>query len=190
MRLWRRTGRREALRTSIFTVLAEEWTPPRGSRRATFWFLDCPEWVNVVALDERRRVLLIRQPRYGSGRVELEIPGGAVSRSDASPLAAAKREFLEETGMKARRWIGLGWTHPNPAFHRNRCHMFLALGARRAGKPDLEFGEEITVHPAPLRRVPGLIARGRIRHSLVIVALHAALARPFLRRLVRPRRAS
>jgi 8-oxo-dGTP pyrophosphatase MutT (NUDIX family) len=167
-------------------VLAETWMPPRGKRAATFWFLDCPEWVNVVALDGRGRVVLIRQPRYGSGKVELEIPGGAVSRRDASPLAAARREFLEETGMKARRWVGLGWTHPNPAFHRNRCHMFLALGARRVAGTNLDFGEEIAVQPTFLRRVPGLIAKGRIRHSLVIVALHAALAHPSLRRLVGP----
>ena len=189
MKLWRRTSRRELLRTPIFTVLGEHWRPQerpsefrrtpklRSRRAATLFFLECPEWVNIVPVDARGRVLLIRQPRYGSRRVELEIPGGAVGRRDASPLAAAKRELLEETGCAARRWVSLGWAHPNPAFHRNRCHMFLALRVRRVAAPDLEFGEEIEVTPTTAARVPGLISRGRIRHALVIVALHAALRR-------------
>ena len=182
MKLWRRLDGRVLLRTPIFSVLGERWRSP-GRRAGDFVFLDCPEWVNVVPVDDRGRVLLIRQPRYGSRRVELEIPGGAVSRRDASPLAAGKRELLEETGYAARRWVSLGWTHPNPAFHRNHCHMVLALGARRVSAPELEFGEDIAIAPTPLARIPGLIAKGKIRHALVIVALHAALAHPAVRRL-------
>ena len=178
---WAPAGRRELLRTPIFTVVAEDWPEPKGYGRETMIVLECPEWVNVVAVDDAGRVLLIRQPRAGSRRVELEIPGGASSRRDASPLAAGKRELLEETGMTARRWVSLGWAHPNPAFHRNRCHMFLALGARRAAAPALEYGERITVHPTALARIPALITGGRIRHSLVIVALHAAMAHPTMR---------
>jgi 8-oxo-dGTP pyrophosphatase MutT (NUDIX family) len=183
VKLWRRTSRDVLLRTPIFTVLGERWRAP-GGRCANFVFLDCPDWVNIVPVDDRGRVLLIRQPRYGSRKIELEIPGGAVSRQDNSPLAAGKRELLEETGCAARRWISLGWTHPNPAFHRNRCHMVLALGVRRVKPPALEFGEDIEVIPTPIARVPGLLARGAIRHALVIVALHAALAHPSVRRLV------
>jgi len=181
---WAPVSRHELLRTHIFTVVAEEWPEPKGRGRQTMTVLECPEWVNVVPVTERGQVLLIRQPRVGSRRVELEIPGGAVSRRDASPLAAAKRELLEETGYSARRWVSLGWAHPNPAFHRNHCHMVLALGARRVRAPALEYGEDIAIVPTPVARVPDLIARGKIRHALVIVALHAALAHPAVRRLV------
>lgn len=159
-------------RTSIFSVAAEKWRSPDGRQRQAFYFLECPEWVNVIAVDARRRVLLIRQHRYGSRRLELEIPGGAVDRRDASPLAAAKRELLEETGCAAARWVSLGWVSPNPAFMRNRCHTFLALEVRRVAEQNLEPAEDIEVVRCPLTRVPKLVVSGRIPHSLVIAAFY------------------
>ena len=167
---WKRLNRRVIARTSIFTVLAEKWRSPDGRSRQTFYFLEAPEWVNVIALDEHGKVLLIRQPRYGSRRTELEIPGGAVDRRDSGPLAAAKRELLEETGCAARKWVSLGWVSPNPAFQRNRCHTYLALGARKVAEQNLEPAEDITVVRCPLSGIPRMIGRGRIPHSLVVAA--------------------
>jgi 8-oxo-dGTP pyrophosphatase MutT (NUDIX family) len=151
-------------------VVAESWRSPSGRHRQLFYFLECPDWVNVIPVDARGRVILIRQSRYGSRRVELEIPGGAVDRRDASPLAAAKRELMEETGCVAKKWISLGFVNPNPAFHRNKCHMFLALGVRKLARQTLDDAEDITITPVPLGDIPGLIRRGRISHSIVIAA--------------------
>lgn len=169
------------LRTPIFTVRAERQLVPRTKRVSSFIILETRDWINIVPVDDRGHVHLIRQPRAGSRKVELEIPGGATDARDASPLAAAKRELREETGCTARRWISLGWVQPNPAFHRNRCHQFLALGVRRTHDVSLDPGESIRVVPAPWRRIPAIIRSGRIRHALVLCALHAALDRPELR---------
>ena len=172
MKPWSRLSHRTVARTSIFSVTAERRRSPCGKRRQTFYFLEAPEWVNVIAIDSRKRVLLIKQHRYGSRRVEIEIPGGAVDRRDRSPLAAAKRELLEETGCVAKRWVSLGFVSPNPAFQRNRCHTFLALGARKIADQALEPAEDITVSACPLSRIPALITRGRIPHALVISAFY------------------
>lgn len=172
-------------RTPIFAIHAEDWWVRRARRFATYYLLEASDWVNVVAVDGAQRVVMIRQHRVGSRRVELEIPGGAMDRRDAGPLAAAKRELLEETGCTARRWVSLGWVQPNPAFHRNRSHQFLAVGVGRAGAQRLDFAEDIAVTRVPLARIPGLIARGRIRHALVLTALHAALTLPAARRALR-----
>lgn len=141
--------------------------------RHTFYLLEAPDWVNVIAVDQAGRAILIRQHRYGSRRPELEIPGGAIDSRDRNPLAAAKRELREETGYVSRKWIRLGAAQPNPAFHRNNCHMYLALEARRLHPQRLDFAEEISIAPTPLERIQGLIARGAIRHALVICAFHA-----------------
>lgn len=138
--------------------------------------LEAPDWVNVIALDKNGRTILIRQHRYGSRRPELEIPGGAMDSRDRNPLAAAKRELKEETGYVSAKWFSLGATQPNPAFHRNNCHMFLAIDARRRHPQRLDFAEEIAVVPTPLAEIPRLISRGAIRHALVICAFHALFA--------------
>ena len=174
--------KRLLLRTPIFTVIAERQRIPRTGRVAEFIVLETGDWINVVPVDDAGRARLIRQPRAGSRRHELEVPGGLMDARDPSPLAAAKRELLEETGCTAARWIPLGWVQPNPAFHRNRCHQFLALGVRRARTQSLDPGESIRVVPTRVRDLGRLIQTGVIRHALVLTALHAALARPELRR--------
>lgn len=182
MKPWTAHKPRTVTRTPIFSVTAEEMRAPRGGRRQTYYFLNAPEWINVVPVDERGRAIMIRQHRYGSRRFELEIPGGAMNPGERSPLRAAKRELGEETGYVARRWVKLGDVSPNPAFQRNRLHLYLALGCRKAGGQVLDYAEEIDVETIPVSRLPGLVTRGVITHALVIAALYWLLARPELLR--------
>ncbi|MGH7739321.1 MAG: NUDIX hydrolase, partial [bacterium] len=119
-----------------------------------------------------REVLLVSQYRHGSGAESLEIPGGAVDRKDASPLDAAKRELLEETGYQAAEWISLGAVRPNPAILDNRCHFYLALGVERVAELNLDEAEELECILSPLKGIGKQIREGRINHALVIAAFH------------------
>jgi ADP-ribose pyrophosphatase len=164
---------REALGAfKVFSVRRDSFVSPRTGKPHPFYVLDCPDWVNVIALTDRNEVVLVRQFRAGTRSVTLEIPGGGVEADDASVLAAARRELREETGHAARSWKRLGVVHPNPAFQSNRCTTYLARGARRVGDLIPDAGEDLAVELVPLREVPGLIRRGSITHSLVIAAFH------------------
>ncbi len=156
----------------IFSVRRDTLLSPRTDRPHPFYVLDCPDWVNVIALTDRRQVVLVRQFRAGARSVTLEIPGGGVERSDGSALAAARRELREETGHAARSWNRLGVVQPNPAFQSNRCTTYLARGCRRVGDLIPDAGEDLDVELVPLARIPGLIRAGRITHSLVIAAFY------------------
>jgi 8-oxo-dGTP pyrophosphatase MutT (NUDIX family) len=136
-----------------------------------FYVLRSPDWVNVVALTEDDQLVLIEQFRYGVQRVTLEIAGGMVDAGE-SPVAAAARELLEETGYAAERWLRLGRIDPNPAILDNSCYSFAALGCRRIREPQFDRREHCALVLEPYERVIELVTSGRICHALVVVALH------------------
>ena len=153
----------------IFNLRMDRSVSPRTGEEHDFIVLESAPWVNVIALNDREEVVLIWQYRHGTREVTLEIPGGLVDAAD-EPLAAAKRELLEETGYQGEEWIDLGYVHPNPAILDNRCHTFLALGAKPAGEQSLDEKEDIAVVLKPLAEIPRLIREGGITHALVVCA--------------------
>lgn len=168
-RPWKRLSTDEGDSLRIFQLTRERFESPRTGKPVDAVVLRVPDWVNVVALTPEREVVLIRQFRFGTAEVTLEIPGGLVD-ADETARAAAERELLEETGYAARRWTALGSIDPNPAFLRNRLHTFLAEDCVRAADPRLDPGEDIEVELRPLAEIDGLLASGEIRHALVAVA--------------------
>jgi len=170
MRSWSRVGAETLFRHRLFELRRETLAAGADERRESL-VLDAPRWVNVIAHDERERVLLVRQWRFGIAATTLEIPGGMVDPGE-SPRVAAERELLEETGYRAARWTELGEVDPNPAFLTNRCTTFLAEAIERLGEPTGDGEEEIEVEHADLAGIGGRIAAGEIRHALVVAAFY------------------
>jgi 8-oxo-dGTP pyrophosphatase MutT (NUDIX family) len=155
----------------VFSVRGDRTLSPRSGKPHDFFVLECADWANVVALTPDDDVVLVRQFRAGTRSITLEIPGGSVEKGE-SPFAAVRRELREETGYAARSWKRIGLVHPNPAIQGNRCSTYLARGCRPVGELIPDEGEDLAVEVVPLRRIPDLIRRGRITHSLVIAAFH------------------
>jgi len=170
LRPWDRLSTRRGENMVLFRTRWDTLRNPRTDEAMERLVLETPDWVNVVALSEARRLVCVRQYRFGTGAITLEIPGGALDPREAHE-AAAKRELREETGYTAPRWTYLGAVEPNPAFQDNRCHHWLAEGARRTHALELDSGEDIEVLELDLEDVRARILSGEIRHSLVLTAL-------------------
>ncbi|MEX1024830.1 MAG: NUDIX hydrolase [Planctomycetota bacterium] len=167
---WERRGTERGPSLFVARVRYDTLVNPRNGHEMRCTVLEMPEWVNVVALNEARELVLVRQYRFGTGAFSLEIPGGVVDPGE-EPLAAAIRELREESGHTAERWSLLGSVEPNPAFQTNRCWHFLAEGARSTHPQEMDPGEDITIETLPFDRIAEAVHSGRLAHSLVIAAL-------------------
>ncbi|HHE07634.1 MAG TPA: NUDIX hydrolase [Chlorobaculum parvum] len=140
-----------------------------------YYVQEFADWVNVLAITAEHKAVLIRQYRHGLGEVSWELPAGVTDPGE-SPLEAAQRELLEETGYSGGEWSPLMTLSPNPALQNNLSYSFLAEEVTCSASQQLDPTEEITVHEVPLDDLRNLIFDGDI-----IQALHAA---PVLKYLI------
>ena len=168
---WRRVRSERVADCRVFRVRRDIAINPRGGAEHDFYVVEAGDWINVIPLTRDEEVVMIEQYRHGSEDVTLEIPGGMVDEGE-SPVEAAARELIEETGYTSNEITALGRTRPNPAIHDNWLHTFLARGARFEREPVFDRAEHCALRLVPLRGVPALIAEGFITHALVVVAFH------------------
>jgi 8-oxo-dGTP pyrophosphatase MutT (NUDIX family) len=167
---WQRLGTAVHSTTRVFEVKTARYRHPARQTERDFFVIDAPDWVNVVALTPDRRLVLVRQFRFGIDTFSLEIPGGVMERGE-EPVAAALRELREETGCTGTRARVLGSVHPNPAIQNNRCHLVLVEEARRTVELEWDHDEEIETVLLPVDEVYALARSGGITHALVLDAL-------------------
>ena len=153
----------------IFSLHNELYRMP-DNRQHNFFVMECNDWVNIVPVTKDNKVVLIRQFRPGTKEITIEIPGGMVE-PDESPQNAALRELQEETGYRPKSMEYVGVVEPNPAFIRNKCHMFLARDAELVSDQNLDPGEVISFETATWDQIDEYVKTGKILHGLMLNAL-------------------
>jgi ADP-ribose pyrophosphatase len=125
--------------------------------------------VVVLPVLEGGRVVLIRQYRHTVGDFLWELVAGRKEPKEA-PLAAARRELLEETGYRARRFRKLLHVIPTPGFVNEWMWIFAAEGLV-AGVAQPEEDEKITSKIFTLKQIDKMIRRGTLRDAKSICGL-------------------
>ena len=167
---WVTTRENVEYTTNIFKVLSREMEIPSEGHNGVFSILDCPEWVNVIALAQNGDIILVEQYRFGIEQPSLELPGGICDPGE-DILETAKRELLEETGYSSDEWISLGKVAANPAMQNNYNHTYLAKGCIKTEEQDLDESERIHVHTMELVKFLDMVGRGEVTHSLMVAAI-------------------
>ena len=168
---WEKIGSKLVGNFRIFTIRSDQVISPRTGQIHDFFVIDCVNWVNVIAITPDQQLVMVEQYRHGSKTVELEVPGGMIDAADTSPEAAGVRELREETGYEGVNPRLIGRVFPNPAIMSNSCFTLLLEHCRCARPPEFDHGEDLATRLVPVTEIPDLVARGKIRHSLVTAAL-------------------
>ncbi|MEA2007518.1 MAG: NUDIX hydrolase [Chloroflexota bacterium] len=173
---WKRIRTELGPNLKIFHVRFNWLQNPRNSAVLKATQLESPDWVNVVAITPAKRVIIVRQYRFGTESVTTELPAGTVEKGESSQTAAA-RELKEETGYTSSDWEYLGYTEPNPAFLNNKCHLWLAKNVEKTHAVELDDGEDVFTGLMTIEELRQEITEGRLRHSLALVALSRAFGK-------------
>ena len=154
----------------IFNVRYDWMKNPRNGAELKAVVLDVPDWVTISAVTPDKRIVVVRQYRFGIAGFTTELPAGLVNPGEPHRDAAV-RELREETGYTSDDWVYLGWVQPNPAYQNNRLHQWLARDVRLTAPRELDEGEDIDVLVLTTEETRREVAEGRFRNSLALLSL-------------------
>lgn len=161
-----------------FWVTRDEVTEPAGVR-AQRDVIRHNGSVVILAVDDKIKpadpgILLIRQWRHAAGKLLLELPAGRVEPGEKI-IPAGKRELIEETGYRAKRWKKHTDYYASPGFLTETMTILLAEDLT-LGEAAPEEDEKIELHMTPLSEVLRLIQAGKIQDgkTMIGVLLYAA----------------
>lgn len=131
-------------------------------------------FVIICALDRaRKNVCMVKNWRYPVRRYVTEFPMGWREKNE-TPLMAAKRELLEETGYAAKKWDSLGWFYLAPGISTQRGYVFVAqrISKTKKAAPSKEVVKDLFMPLAQLLK--------RVKHGKITDAPTSMAARMLL----------
>jgi ADP-ribose pyrophosphatase len=141
-----------------------------------------PGAVAIAALDDQRRLVLVRQYRHPVASMLWELPAGMLDAAGESLLQTAQRELAEEVGLRAGRWNTLIDLYKSSGGSTERMRIYLARDLSPAAPEPgfvLEHEEaELVVERVPLDEVVAAALDGQVHNAALVagaLALHAVL---------------
>jgi 8-oxo-dGTP pyrophosphatase MutT (NUDIX family) len=166
---WQRRSRRVAYENQWITVWHDDVVRPDGEPGIYGVVHFHGLAVGVVAIDDQDRVALVGQHRYSLDSYSWEIPEGGVPFPE-DPLAGAKRELQEETGLVASSWQEIGRLHLSNSVTDEAAIAFLATGLT-AGPASPDGTEQLVLRWVPFEEALAMAVDGRITDALSVMPL-------------------
>ncbi|HPF05329.1 MAG TPA: NUDIX hydrolase [Spirochaetota bacterium] len=170
MNKWHIRGKDKIFENRIFTIHNNNCHHPDKGVEWDFSIIDTYNWINVIALTEDNRFVLVKQHRLGSNELSIETPGGVIEDGE-DPEACALREFREETGYEGQSIHLLKSLWVNPAIMSNRISFYFIEGCRKSSAQQLDEAEDIEVITPDIDELVKMIKTGEINHSIVMTGL-------------------
>ena len=156
----------EKYRDSLFSVAVVQAIDPSGFK-VKRGIVQHRGSAVMMSVDDRRRILLVRQYRLPARQSLWELPAGSLDEGE-TPLRAAKRELKEETGYRAKTWKKLITFYPSPGFLTETMTIYLATDLREGAAAPMD-DERIEARWFPASEVEKMVLEGRIVDAKTII---------------------
>ncbi len=177
MQTWKTIARRTVLRHGRYLTVEYHTVELPGGRVIPDWpWIITPDYVIVLAETAEGDYLCFRQVKYGVEGTSLAPVGGYLEPGE-EPLAAARRELLEETGCEADEWVDLGAYRTDANRGAGTGYLFLARGARQVAEPHADDLEEQQLLRLSRARLQEALAAGEFKVLAWALAVAMALLR-------------
>ena len=174
MKAWQTLESNALVEDRWIRLTADRCLLPDGKVIEPYYVLHERDWVHVFAQDTDGSVLVVRQFRYAAAALCVELPGGVIDEGE-SPLTAAKRELLEETGYAASEWISVGRMYANPARQTNSVHIYMARGLTKLTSQSLDESEDIEFEFASIAKIHEMIEHNQFSQALHTASFYRSL---------------
>ena len=142
---WKTLSQRYLIEKPWLTARVDKVELPTGAVIDEYYVLEYPDWVNTIAITKEEKFVFVRQYRYALGKTVNELCAGVIEKGE-EPMAAARRELMEETGFGGGNWQEWMTISANPSTHTNLTHCFLAIDVELLSEQHLDEGEDAGAH--------------------------------------------
>ncbi|MDR3274250.1 MAG: NUDIX hydrolase [Puniceicoccales bacterium] len=168
--IWEKLWQKIAYKNKFCTMCDNKFQHPVDGREGIFFSIDICDSVQIVAETRENKVLLVRQFRFGSEKLSLELPAGRMEK-DEDIIACARRELLEETGYDGKNARIIATLHQNPAVQVNKTHIVHMEKCEQISQPHFDEMEELATLIVPKDELINLIRSDEIDNSLTLSAM-------------------
>ena len=166
------TEAKQVYECKLFRVTEEKAVDPKSKFEIKRSVVRHPGSAVMMAMDDKKRILLVRQYRLPADKHLWELPAGKVDEGE-KPLEAAKRELIEETGYRAKKWSKLVSFWASPGYVGEKMTIFLAQDLT-AGEATPMDDEQIETRWFKRKEVGQMIRDGKIEDGKTIIGYYIA----------------
>ncbi len=159
---------REIYDGRVVKLRVEDVTLPNGES-AERELIAHPGGAGMIAVDDDRNVLMVRQYRIAARAMMLEIPAGKLEYGE-DPQECAEREIIEETGYKAGKVVKLGAYYATPGYCEEVLSLYLGTELTWQGQ-HLDDGEFLNVEKYPLDTLCDMVMNNEITDAKTAIAI-------------------
>ena len=172
---WKQLARKVLVDTKFIKVYEDTVELPNGKVLNDYSVVELGSPVIVIAVDSDGRVLFQHEYRYAHDKVLTSVPAGMIDEGE-TPLQAAERELLEETGYTAESFDYIAELYEYPTKLPHSTHIVRANGIRKVAEPTLEDTEFIeSFELLSLDEVKDKLIANEIKTTVIVSGLYLSL---------------